>query len=110
MYSNQLHSFCKQDLLDDKHLQENASDVKGFVGKWSLNYNVQTQKAKTESALFDAHAAVSTCLSTPVTEVSKYMQAIAEKVFVKLWYPDEHTWWQFASHGTAKMQSAALKG
>lgn len=45
-----------------------------------------------------------------VTQVSKCMREIAEEVFVKLWYPDEHKWRQFASCGTAKMQSAALKG
>lgn len=43
-------------------------------------------------------------------KLANNMQKIAERVFVKLWYPDEHKWWQFASHGTTKMQSTALKG
>lgn len=49
-------------------------------------------------------------LSMQLMQVSKRMRETAEKAFVKLWYPEEHKWLQFASRCTAKMQSAVLKG
>lgn len=77
--------------------------------RWEVAGKTTVWKFKTMKRRKGLRFIVSTSAGD-TSEASERTQETAEEVFVKLRHPDEHKWRQFASGGTAEMQSAALKG